>query len=184
MKKLLNFIATIALLSVANSAFCQSAGGTVSYLSGGNIVAAWVTVDNVGNTTIVGATGTVSEAPTSWNETTVSASLSSTNNNSPAIYANSNGDVLVLWEYINPNDSNAYIGAAVLPSGGSSWTVAQVSLNTEYAGIFDQYASIDSDGNMLVTWSSYNESFTEQTARGATSTVSGSSSWSTFDIYP
>lgn len=171
-----------AALSIFFSIFMKvaaiDAGLGVCKVISGDVVAAWQAVDISGNQLVVGATGSVSSNPNTWNLTTLSTVTGSSLNSQPILFSNANGDVLVVWQYFDTN-GNYQIAASMLPVGTTTWNSAVVSdINTDAAGFFDQTASIDESGNILLLWTSFDSTFSHMLVRGATATIGSSTTWS------
>ena len=157
-------------------AMADAGSGQCKVTGDGQVVAAWLHSDSDGNTTVIGATGSISDDPSLWSTTTLSTGLSSVENSSPFIFSNANGDVVVLWQYPDSN-SNYFVAAAMLPVGTTTWNIATISSDSEDAGFFDQMASIDESGNILATWSVYDVNADQFSLRGATAVMGADTTW-------
>lgn len=158
-------------------ALANSTGGEIKVVAG-NVIAAWLSQDNLGNSIIKGATGTVSSAPNTWTVSDLSTGFVASQISNPILFSNSIGDVVVLWQYSDMT-GNFYIAGSILPFGAGTWNSATISESTENTGFFDQIASIDEIGNVMVTWSSYNSTLDEVAVRCSFSTIGTNSTWST-----
>ncbi len=163
----------------------QDAGSPRFVIVEGNLVATWQAVDVNDNQIIVGATGTVSTSPSTWNLTTLSMGISSGGNTNPYLFSNPGGDVVVIWEYPDSN-GNFQVGASILPFGASTWNTVALTTpgGVNNSDFFDQTASIDSSGNILALWSTYNTATNVIGIQGATSVVGTSSTWTVFNVAP
>ena len=154
----------------------DAAAGQCKVHSNGTIVAAWQAIDSMGQTSVIGAIGSVSTNPSSWTTTTLSTNMSTVQNSQPTIISNANGDVVVLWQYPD-SESNFFVAAAMLPSGTTTWNTATISSTTTNANFNDQTASIDEDGNVLAMWTIYNNNTGAISLRGATAVMGTSTTW-------
>jgi hypothetical protein len=98
-------------------------------------------------------------------------------NNQPALYMNGNGDALVLWQFIDNTDSNAYIAASMLPVGTTTWYTATVSTSEENAAYGDQTAALNDSGDIIVMWTAFNPVVPQ--IRAAYSLLETSPTWTT-----
>lgn len=170
------YICFLAVCVVCGPMQAWAAGSCVTNMVAGNIVAAWQAADSNGNTIVEGAIGTISTDPSTWMITTLSSSISQVGNGAPVLFSNSNGDVVVLWEYADTNSDN-WLAASMLPFGATTWNTATISTSTEQAQFLDQRASLDNDGNVFITYTSYNSNFVPQ-IRGVTAAMGTDTSYS------
>lgn len=154
----------------------SASNGKVKVYTNGNVVAAWISIDASGNATVVGGIGTVSTAPADWTLTTLSSGISDMGNSVPVLISTTAGDVVVLWQYPDSN-GNFHVAASMLPNGTTAWNTAIISDTSLNAGLFDQTASIDDDGNILAIWTEYDPSTGTATLRGNTAVMGATSTW-------
>lgn len=178
-----------SLLFTAQVSAVTAAGSPKCFVIGGNVVTAWQATDDEYDAVIIAAIGTTSTSPGAWEYAVISDGISDVQNSIPYMFTNTNGDVVVLWEYVDEY-SNYWVAASVLPAGstaGTDWVSATISTSDDNAGFFDQTASIDNDGNILATWTAYNSLLNTTQVRGATASIALGvvSSWSSpFTISP
>ena len=174
--RLLFWYAFLLLFLGSNKVFAlQSFGPQCSLDNLGNAVAVWNAIDNNGNTILQGSTMTGSTWSTPVN---ISYSISTNiSNNTPTLYHSTNGDAIVIWQYVDNLSSNFYIAASILPVGSTSWNTASVSLNSENANYGDQRLAMNSLGNLMLMWTSTINN--DAQIRVATSSIGSSTTWTT-----
>ena len=139
----------------------------------GNVVAVWNAVDEDGNVIIQGSTLSGGTWSTPVN---ISYSISTNiSNNAPNLYHNSNGDVIIAWQYVDNDTSNFYIAASMLPSGSSTWNTAVVSTDSENANYGDQHLAMNESGNLILMWTSTINNGPQ--IRVSTSSIGSSTTW-------
>lgn len=140
----------------------------------GNVVAIWNEIDDSGNPILQGATMSLGI----WSATVnISYSISDNiTNNPPTIYSNSNGDVVVLWQYADNDTGNFYTAATMLPFGTTSWNTATLSTDDENANYGDQRLALNESGSLIAMWTSTYSG--EAQIRVSTSTIGPSTTWS------
>jgi hypothetical protein len=157
--------------------FADGAVGKCFIYNNGAVIAVWQEMEASQNSTIVGAIGTTSTLPSSWTQTTISSGISESANMKPLLFSNANGDVVVLWQFIDTN-GNSCIAASLLPSGTSTWISSPISTSDCNSILFDYTASIDIHGNIMAIWTSTSDGMHTQ-AYGATAIMGTSPTWST-----
>lgn len=159
-----------ATMDLAATGKCVVYSSTTS----GNVVVAWLALDDNGNAHIQAAVGSVFTQPSTWTVTTISDSLSPLLNNPPKIFANQTGDVVVTWHYFD-GESQFCLAASVLRHTigvPGSWSTSMISDLTEDTGFFDESVYLDENGHILAIWTSTNMESGSVQLRGATATVS------------
>lgn len=73
-------------------------------------------------------------------------------NDKPMLYSNNNGDVLLVWQYLDLNNYNSYVATAILLAGTTTWNTAVVSTGAENVN-YDAKGSLNDSGNAAVMWS-------------------------------
>jgi hypothetical protein len=197
LKRALNakFIVSALLLSLCGQHLVAdlAASSPVPKLYNGNggvgftgsvLVTAWQGVDDNNNTIVKAAVGNPFDSPSNWTVTTLSAGISPQSNSNPLLSSNSLGDVVVSWQFYNFESGNIDVAAATLQNNTTTWDIQVVSDDSaESAGYFDQLASIDNNGDILLTYTSTNlESSTIQ-VRAATTNISNPT-WSPVTVAP
>jgi len=120
-----------------------------------SVVLATEADDEYGNQIILVGVGTPNTAPTTWVVTNISDPVGYGQNTTPKVFANSNGDVVVLWTYINSDSGFAQVAAASMLSGSGVWNSTDLSQGTGDAAQYDFTAFIDDATNVIVVWSVY-----------------------------
>ena len=155
-----------------NSAFAQVR------IFNGTVITAWQGQNaSTSFSTIEGVIGSTSTDPTTWTRTTLSDSTQNVIS-SPVIASNSNGDVIVVYEYFDTVNSLSLVAVAMLPSGTTTWNVTTVSDGNTFANNNDPRGAVDQSGNVIATWAAYNPSTNEQQVMCSTSTISATPTWS------
>ena len=170
------FLAIFSFVALSGILNADAAAGQCKVHSNGTIIAAWQSIDSMGQTSVTGAIGSVSTDPSTWTTTILSTNMSTVQNSQPLLSSNANGDVVVTWQYPD-SESNFFVAAAMLPSGTTTWNTATISTSGEDAGFNDQVASIDEDGNVLAMWTIYDPNTDTIHVRGATAVMGTSTTW-------
>lgn len=145
-KKIIIFIVPI-LVPHYSCSFIEIATSTT------RIVAVRDVVDSFGNSVIqvtIGASGT---NPNTWVSSTISGSLSATNNYNPRIFSNSAGDFIVLWGYLDPITGNPELACASLLNFSIVWHVVNVSQSLGAVELNNYVAAFDNTTNVVIGWS-------------------------------
>lgn len=171
------------LLAACYQMQAEAAFGKIHVHSSGTVVAAWQALDEMSNQVIMGAIGSTSTDPSTWTKTMLSSGISEGSNTAPMLFDSPNGDVIVMWQYPDENN-NYFLAGAMLPVGTTTWNVATISTSdVDAAGFDDEVCGIDSSGNMLAAWTTYDGSTNTSKMLGATATMGASTTWSTpFEI--
>lgn len=147
-----------------------------SFTAGGNVVAVWTSMDSSSNTIVEAVVGTLASNPNTWTITDISFGLGALQYFNPHLFSNSAGDVVILFNFLD-SSSNYGVAAAMLPAGTSTWNIQVITDSNDYSDYQDQKASIDSSGNVLATWTSYNSGISGYEIRGAITTIGASTTW-------
>ena len=148
-----------------------NANGAQVVVFDGNVVGVWATRDSDNNPIIQGAIGMTSTDPSTWSFTKISGENKTSQYSNPRIFSNGAGDVIALWQFPDAK-GNHHLEGAALPAGSGTWTSHLFSTIDDNSNGFDQQASIDAFGNILVTWTSYNVTIGQTQVRGVTGTTS------------
>ncbi len=184
MKQILNKLGMVPVLLAVSFIFCYnvnasifSSGPKVVVYGTDSAVATWFSTDIATSySTIYGSVGSISTDPSTWTFTAFNDPSINNGTIYPTIYSNNNGDVVVLFEYLD-SDFNRFLSAAVLPSGETVWNVQTIStLATQPEG--EDVASITENGKVLVAWSSYDSTDESITCYSVTTTISTTPTWS------
>lgn len=157
MKKCLVFVLScLCLLSFTGKMYAFSTAGTCK-VQGTTVYLTWIEQDNDGSH-VFASTGDVTASPSTWSSQEITVNGVGVGNVTiPHLYINSVGNALAVWEYYDGTANKSFVGASVLDSG--TWTSQRISDNNDEICIFsDEIGTIDDDGNMVVTWTSYDES--------------------------
>lgn len=143
----------------------------------GNVVAVWNALDENSNPILQASTLPFGE--TTWTTPVNISYALGTNitNNPPSIYSNGNGDIVVLWQYVDNTDSQFFTAATMLPAGESTWNTATVSTSGENANYGDHRLALNDNGNLVLLWTSTISG--NSVIRVSTSTIGTSTTWST-----
>lgn len=161
----------------------DNAGSPQSKVYGtGSAIAAWLTTDSNGITSIMGRTGSVSSDPSTWITTNLTSSLSYLAiSQTPQLFSNTRGDVVVIWEYLNLN-SNFMVAAAMLPSQSSNWNVQVISNVSTNSQNMDSLVSISENGDVIAIWTAIDFNSGETVVLYSTTTISSSPLWTSPQI--
>lgn len=129
------------------------------------------------NLVIQARVGAIGSDPSTWISTVISDAVSVTNNGVPTLTSNSVGDIIVTWTYLT-NAGIGYVAAAILLHDTTTWYTATISDTNGSAQFADQLASLNSNGNALVTWTAYHADTNNNIVMGATALLSTSTVWS------
>lgn len=174
-KSSIKVMLSLSLLCVSHASF--GVGCRISQTGAAPlIVAAGDMTDSQGNQIIQAKIGTLDVDPSLWQLTTLSASLSASFNQGTRVYKNNNGDVVVLWSYIDQYYNNQ-VAAALLVDDGPTWHVANISqsLGSAYT---DYEAHVDENGDIMAVWTAYDTISGNNVVVGATVQVATSTVWS------
>ena len=133
----------------------EAYGLTGIIVTGTRVVAVSDVIDTFGNTIIQAAVGTLGTNPSTWPISTISTSVSVTNNYMPKLFADNVGNILVVWGYLDQVSNLNEVAAAVLLSASSTWNAINVSQGLGTTEDNDYYGLISPSGDMYVVWSSY-----------------------------
>ena len=180
---------TSCLSLLTAQAFATSAAGDCKVFDDTAIVT-WTEFDDInGYIHVYGATGDVGTNSSTWTAQELSVDpVGSFYMTAPRLFMSEvTGDVIALWQYYDDNTGLLRVGGAVLPVGTTTWSTQLVSDSTNQQGLaeFDGRASFDANGNILVTWSSYDLTLNDYDVLGATAVLaSGTTTWNNSFVIP
>ncbi len=125
---------------------------------------------------VVATVGNIGSNPSTWTTTTLSTSLSSIENFIPQIIVNSQGNVLVVWGYLD-SSSVGQIAASILLAGNITWSTSVISANITERSLDDFSVFLDDANNALIQWTAGDTS-TNYTTVLAVSSVITTNTWS------
>ncbi len=153
----------------------------------------WVTYDDEGLSHAMAASGPLNDSG-SWIAQEISIDPAGSDEiTQPILFIDPTTEtVLALWEYWDSTYNTMLVGGATTVGIGGTWTSRLISDQNptfEYSGEGDQLASIDEQGNLIVTWSAYNLETGSSIARAAVGTLivsddSATISWTSSFIIP
>lgn len=115
--------------------------------------------NNINLRQVMATVGNVGSSPATWIGTDLSASITgytgTLNNFNPEIITNNQGNVLVVWPYMDSTNV-CQIAASILLAGSTTWSTTTISANTIRQGVPDISVFLDDANNALVEWSEYN----------------------------
>lgn len=182
MKKLASIL--FALLFLCHGAImAYSTAGACKAFSG-NVYTTWLELDGSSNLHVWAASGLITDTPDLWTIQEISVGGNTSTVTVPYLYSNVVGDMVAVWQYYDVTDGIMKVAAARLAYPGTTWVSDIISDSmTETGGFYDESASIDADGNIIVTWTSFDPSTSTAVDRGVTGSIGGS--WgSTFVLPP
>lgn len=118
------------------------------------IVAVRDVIDLSGNLVIQVAIGASGSNPNTWIISNISNSVSITNNYNPKIFLNTNGDIVVLWGYIDSMSGIPELAGGYLLNSSSVWQVTNISENMGSVDSGNYTATFDSATSAVIAWSS------------------------------
>ncbi len=179
----------LSCLTLSCQAFATSAAGDC-VINNGNAIVVWTAFDDInGYIHVYGATGTVSQNSSNW----TSQELSIDTNGSYYVtqprlaICEATGDAVAIWQYYDDNTGLLRVGAATLPAGTSTWSnhLVSDSLNQQGLSSFDGQAFVDANGNVLITWSAYDQNNSDYDVLAATAVISGTTTtWGNSFVLP
>jgi hypothetical protein len=164
--------ALVVLMSFCHEAWTVNASSGQCAILNGTVIKIWMSQDSNGIPLIQGAVGSVTDAPSLWKVQTISGDNPTTQYSKPIFSYNASGDVVAVWQYPDA-EGVFFVEAAILPAGTSVWTKQTLipSDPNQTAGYFDQTASIDAEGNILIVWTSYDKKLKQTSVLGVTGTI-------------
>jgi len=141
-----------------------------------NIVTVGDSLDGNSNQIIVGRVGTLDNDPSTWPSTVISAGVSDVNNAGSRLFAGDNGDVVVVWQFVDQY-GNGQIGTSVLLAGDTVWHSALISQGMGSAQN-DYQVSISNNGEALIVWTAYNPFTNTFVTLGSAALLHTSFNWS------
>lgn len=148
-KKLsLSLLVSVAMVPHMSFALVGSETNTSHYVAVGELL------DSQYNNIIQASVGEIGENTNTWTVTTLNDGFTVGNCQNPRLFANSAGDVIVLWVFTDSNGV-AQLCASTLLAGESDWNSVNVSQSVGSAVFADGQVSINQAGDALIVWSAF-----------------------------